>query len=673
MKKVPVYILILIFSCFLFRPSLSRAAVLQKDYPRLSNYFLRWEISDAEARELAKWDLLILDMEIQENSRRQLETIRRLNPEITILAYITSQEILGGVSYYRGSTLRQEIERNINDGWWLKDTAGNKISNWPKTYKLNLSDGAKLDSRGYRFNDYLPEFVNDKIKAGGLWDGVFYDNTWGEISWLNGGNFDLNNDGRRESAAEANRLWMEGVRKMLLKTRRLVGDDFIIMGNGKVYEGYKDIINGMMLEDFPSLWESNGSWSGSMSTYWRLPAYRSPAVSVFNVLNTNRYDYRAFRFGLSSALMGEGFYGFDYGVTDHGQTWWYDEYDVKLGPAQSTAYNLLKPGNLSAQSGLWRRDFKNGIAVVNSTDRRQTYAFDKEEFEKIKGTQDKTVNNGQRVNYVQLAPKDGVVLLKSERTIEEVVFTNGYFYRVFNTKGEQTRNGFFAYLKAYPGQAEIITASGPDGSQSIELSAATGRIDLVQNGGYFSSFNPYNQLYRKQMSLAAKVEDGYFRKIIVGAGLGGGPQVLIFSPTGRLEGGFFAYNKALRGGVNVALGDVDGNGEDDIITGPGPGEEPRVKVFSASGQLKSSFLAYDPRFRGGVNVAVGDINGDGRAEIITAPASAGGPHIRIFTCDGRVLSSFFAYDQKYRGGVKVSVAYDSDGRAEILAGIKDIY
>jgi hypothetical protein len=671
MKKL----LLLFFIIIISWPATARAANLPTVYPRLANYFLKWEISDAEARELAKWNLLILDMDVQENSRPQLAKIRALNPQIIILAYVSSQEMLNGVEYYDNGYLRQELKKNIIDGWWLKDTSGRGVSVWPNTTMLNLSDAAETDYRGYRFNDYLPEFVVNRLQASGLWDGVFYDNIWGNISWLNNGDFDFNNDGRRETAAEADRLWSEGVKKMLAKTRALAGNDFIIVGNGTVYEGYRLLWNGMMLESFPSSWESNGQWAGSIDTYWRLPSLSAtPPVSLINVSDKDRQDYRHFRFGLASALLGDGFYGFDYDVTDHGQTWWYDEYDVDLGAPQSLAYNLLAVSNRTAQPGLWRRDFKNGVAIVNSTNKKQTYVFDKEEFEKIKGTQDKIVNNGQKINYIQLAPEDGLVLLKTGDTIKNAPFSNGYFYRVFNSRGQQTRNGFFSYLNNYPGEAEVITTSGENGERSVDLSAAAGRVSLYQNGAQLSSFNPYNQLYKKQLSLAARIEDGYFRKIIVGAGVGGGPQVMIFSFDGKLEGSFFAYDKSLRCGVNVALGDVDGDGQDEIVTAPGKGEQALIKVFSLSGALENSFLAYDEKFRGGVSVAVGDLNGDGYAEIVTGPLSGGGPQVRVFTASGRALSSFFAYNADYHGGIKVTVGkVDGADYPEILVGLKNFY
>ncbi|MFA5109542.1 MAG: putative glycoside hydrolase [Patescibacteria group bacterium] len=670
MKKIGVLILIVIF----FWPFVSRAAVLKNTYPRLANYFLKWEISDFEARELAKWDLLILDMEVQENSRAQLKKIRELNPRVIILAYVTSQEILNDIDEYNKAYLRQELARGLADGWWLKDGKGNKVSHWPQTSMLNVSDGASFDSRGYRFNDYLPEFIVNKLQATGLWDGVFYDNTWGDVSWVNGGNLDLNNNGTVDSPAEADRLWSAGFKKILAKTRALAGADFMIVGNGRVYGDYQSIINGMMLEDFPSTWENGGTWSGSMQTYLRLPSLNaSPSLPIINVFNKSQTDYQRLRYGLASALLGDGFYSFDYDISDHSRLWWYDEYDVNLGFAQAPAYNLLS-ATAEIKPGLWRRDFKNGVAIVNSTDKKQTYSFQKEEFEKIKGKQDSIFNNGQRINYLQLAPREGIVLFKSNNLVENSAFANGYFYRVFNLQGVQMRNGFFSYVKSFPGEAETLIAAS--GSEEIDnrISAAAGQVNLYRNGRSVAAFNPYDKLFKGQLSLASEIKNGYFETLIVGTGPGGGPQVRIFTPAGKLLGGFFAYDKNSRGGVNVAFADVNGDGQAEIITGPGKGEEPLVKIFSTAGKLKASFLAYDSKFRGGVDVAAGDVNGDGQAEIITGPVGSGGPQVRIFTGAGQTLGSFFAYDRTFNGGIKVSVSdVNGDGRAEILVGLKNFY
>src|SRR5262249_44956751 len=120
--------------------------------------------------------------------------------------------------------------------------------------------------------------------------------------------------------------------------------------------------------------------------------------------------------------------------------------------------------------------------------------------------------------------------------------------------------------------------------------------------------------------------------VITGAGPGGGPNVKVFSGAdGSLLNSFMAYDIGFKGGVSVAVGDVGGDGVPDIITGAGPGGGPNVRVFRASDNtLVDSFMAYDPGFTGGVNVAVGDVLGDGHLEIITAPAQGGSSMVKVF-------------------------------------------
>lgn len=667
MKKILIIFVILIA----LLPSLSQAQVLKPTYPRLANYFLRWRLSAEEATALAKWDLIILDMENQETSRDQILRIRQLNPQIIILAYITAQEIMTEPASYNDSFLRQELFSNISSVWWLRNADGDRISNWPQTYMLNLSDLAPVNSQGQAYSDYLPEFVSERLVSSGLWDGVFYDNTWGDVSWVTG-SLDLNLDRRVENQTETDRAWAAGFTKMLEKTRLLTSSNFIIVGNGRIYNPYQPLLNGMMLENFPSSWENGGTWSGSMSSYSKLPKQNiQPSLPIINVYNSLQSNYRLMRFGLTSTLLGDGFYSYDASVTNHGQLWWYDEYDINLGVAQSPAVNLLGKNNW--QASLWRRDFQNGIALVNSTSKTQSYIFYREEFEAINGQQDRVINNGRRLNQITLAPSDGVILWKKNTEIKEQSFTNGYFFRVYNDRGNKPRAGFFSYLANYPGEAEVLVFSDTNNFKNLSLNTASGQLNVNFGTKINAAWRPFGQNYRGPLSLSAKVENNDI-KIAIGAGIGSGPQIQFYNGKGKLLSSFFAYDKNLRGGVNVSLADLDGDGQLDFVTGPGKGSEPLVKVFSQNGRLRYSFLVYDAKFKGGVNVAVGDVNADGRLEIVTAPASGGGPQIRIFTANGRNLGNFFAFDQSFHGGIKVTLSdLDDDGRAEILTGLKNFY
>jgi hypothetical protein len=80
-----------------------------------------------------------------------------------------------------------------------------------------------------------------------------------------------------------------------------------------------------------------------------------------------------------------------------------------------------------------------------------------------------------------------------------------------------------------------------------------------------------------------------------------------------------------------------------------------VAISGATGATLSSFFAYNVGFTGGVRVATVDANGDGRADILTAAGPGGGPHVRAL--DALTLASyreFFAYNIGFTGGVLVA-------------------
>lgn len=194
----------------------------------------------------------------------------------------------------------------------------------------------------------------------------------------------------------------------------------------------------------------------------------------------------------------------------------------------------------------------------------------------------------------------------------------------------------------------LVTGAGPGGGPHVKV---FNNDKLV-----IADFFPYPTAFRGGVNVAAGDIDGDgIDEIITGAGPGGGPHVRILGTNGEPRGSFMAYPNAFRGGVRVAVADIDGDGKAEIITGAGPGGGPHVRVFKADGTPLAGFMAYDKSFRGGIDVAVVPASSQSPARIITSPLIGGGPHIRTFDINGNPDTSFFAYDQGFRGGVKISV------------------
>jgi hypothetical protein len=232
-----------------------------------------------------------------------------------------------------------------------------------------------------------------------------------------------------------------------------------------------------------------------------------------------------------------------------------------------------------------------------------------------------------------------------------------------------------------------ITYHGGDGNDvaviadsfapAFAVGAAAGGFPLVNSynadGGYLRTILAYEPSFRGGVHVvtADMTGDG-IPDVITAPGVGGGPVIRIWDGNdGHLAREFNAYDPSFRGGVRVATGDLTGDGVIDIVTAPGPGGGPHVRVWDgATGALVREFNAYDLNFHGGVFVAVGDVNGDGTPDIITGAGPGGGPHVKAFSGrDGSFLISFFAYDLSFRGGVSVAAGdLFGNGHVEVVTG-----
>lgn len=158
-------------------------------------------------------------------------------------------------------------------------------------------------------------------------------------------------------------------------------------------------------------------------------------------------------------------------------------------------------------------------------------------------------------------------------------------------------------------------------------------------------------------------------EIIVGAGRSGGPLVQVYSSAGKLLSQFYAYDTSMTAGIRVAAGDLNHDGRAEIITGTGPGAAPQVRVFDRNGnvQFTPGFYAFDSSFTGGVDVEVGDYNGDGKTEIAAAAGPGGSPDVRLFSKKGAWLGTeFHPFADDNHGGVALATANVDGGKDDEL-------
>lgn len=642
-----------LLGCLFFYGAKAEAA------PLLANYYLGTLPTDQEnIKKLARNALLILSPEQATVRRQVIAEIRKINPSIILLAYVPSESYNSAWEEYPANTLFSDFR--VDDDWWLRDTSGNIISDWPNLKNTDMSR---------EWCDYLLGFTRDKILSANIWDGIFWDMIYDGISGVNRGDLDMNRDGQRDDPKWANAEWVNRINYFLDKSRNLSVRYIVI--NGSSIRSMQQFVNGRMYENFPTPWEKNGSWSGLMSGLSEnQSANRTPQLYVFNA-NTNNTgksdDYKRMRFGIASSLLLDNVYfSFDYGTTNHAQVWSYDEYDVSLGDPVGQArsqnnYSVFK-------DDVWRRDYNRGLAIVNPTAQAKEIDLGGD-YEKVFGKQDPDVNDGTIVSSLKLASKDGLIMLKTFQSLSGIPFTNGGFARFYDREGHMARNGLFTYAEKFSGGAKVFQGdiNGDAAEETVVADGPKLRI-LNSRGQSWFSYYPFGGNYTGRLNFSVGKTPGQQTSFIILSGDRGGRAVLYNYHGAVINEEIAPLGKKYYGGFSVASGNLYGNAGNVILGWTDAAGRTEIIIYNDNAaKVLQKIVFTDKAVSGKAAIAAGDIDGDGLDEVIAKVRANNKETIRIFDSAGKLLNQFKTTPAF--GGAAVDIGaldVNFDGKDEIV-------
>jgi putative glycosyl hydrolase-like family 15 (GHL15) protein len=347
-----------------------------------------------------------------------IKQIKARNPNALVFFYTNSDE-----GYLSSKTSLAPLYNKVNSmHWWLKNGTSLVPSFYGDGgYTINNTPYTPKDSSGNDSIDWIAKwYVSNYYTPNPALDGLFIDNVFAKPrvtgDWQDDGVALLPTSTTAAASVQAGYERWFTLMHTLMPGKAQIGNAGSWATPGATPpSGYVNMANGAVLEALIGKTYSTEQWAGwsaMMKEYNTVMSVTSaPKLVIFSQWGSPT-DYRSFRYGFTSCLMNNGYYSFTNNSIGYYGVVWFDEYNAKLGSA------VTSTPTTAWQNGVWRRDFTNGIALVNPKGNGPRTVSLGGTFIKLKGSQAPTVNTGQAVTSVTLQDRDGIILMRKTPLVQ---------------------------------------------------------------------------------------------------------------------------------------------------------------------------------------------------------------------------------------------------------------
>lgn len=364
---------------------------------------------------------------------QHVTAVKALNPNIKITGQVDimamwSYEMSAGAALY---PMYAAVDPN---NWWLRSAyPSGSIVTTVGADAVNIASPNRTSS-GQTYRQWSAAFAASFITAvAPNADGINTDNFFYQPR-VDG---DYLQNGTTQSVSSIAQNWRNAYADWATQLKAAMGPGYMAWGNvadwyqGSI-QGYDQILNGGVFEGAvgASYSPENLSWAKMMNAYsimmQALAPFQGSGPYLIFGQQTSATDYQSLRYGLGSCLLDNGYISVN-PSGGYSSFAWFDEFGVDLGAPVSGPNNpnngTYSSGGLTVwQNGVWRRDFANGIALVNPKGNGPQTVTLETTYKHFSGTQAPSVNNGQSVTSVTLNDRDGVILLRlSSQTSQPAV------------------------------------------------------------------------------------------------------------------------------------------------------------------------------------------------------------------------------------------------------------